>query len=255
MPIVTAAEAAQEVSAFNRQMNGADRRLPPTLGRILQLQKDEVFSICNVGPWDYRIERGSLMVYIPAYDAVKDSAGLGYSASDPMPEVRREAKIVDEFEYSYFEDDGRMVARDLIGEGFGLPKKNSLAQFGVFVPNGRKPSKEELAAARLRLSECIDRLIAEARDAYDQGPQQRADVICDRHIWAARQRGIDEAWVHHQHTQQSVRCEMCGQYNPSGIAKCRCGNIVDPKLYREIMAKQKAIEEEIELEAATKPRK
>lgn len=252
MAVVTAAEAGQLIAQEQRQLN-AGRSLPPTLARIRQLQAEEVFPICNVGPWDYRLERASLMVYVPAYDASKDHKKLGYAASEPMPDVRREAKIINEDEFGYFEDDGRQVARDLIGIGFGLPGRNALTQYGVFVPAGKTPTKEEVADAQRQLSECVDRLIAEARDAYDKGPVERAAVITERHLWAARQRGLNEAWVHHQHTQQSQQCEMCGKFNPSGIAKCACGHIVDIDLFKRLAAKQKQQLDEMELEEATKP--
>ena len=254
MPSITAAEAEQIIAEEQRQLN-AGRMLPPTLARIQRLQAEEVFSICNVGPWDYRLERASLMVYVPAYDATKDHKKLGYAASDPMPDVRREARIINEDEFGYFEDDGRKVARDLIGIGFGLPSRNALTQYGVFVPAGKLPTKEEIENARHLLSECIDRLIAEARDAYDKGPAERAAVITERHLWAARQRGLSEAWVHHQHTQQSQQCEMCGKFNPSGIAKCACGNIVDFDLYKRLQARQKQQLDELDLEEQTKPGK
>ena len=169
--------------------------------------------------------------------------------------VVRNAKIVNEDEFGYFEDDGRQVALDLIGVGFGLPGRNALIQYGVFVPAGKEPTKEEIAEAKRQLGECIDRLIVEAREAYDKGPAERSAVISDRHLWAARQRGVNEAWVHHQHTQESSQCEMCGKFNPSGIAKCQCGNIIDIELYKRLMARQKEQIDELEMETATAPRK
>lgn len=252
---VTAAEAAQEVAAWHRSMNGG-RVLPPTLSRLRRLQQEETFPICNVGPWPYRIERGSISVFIPAYDAKADTQKLGYSKSEPMPEVRREAKIISEDEYSYFEDDGRQVALDMIGIGFGLRRQSALDQYGVFVPAGSEPTHEEIQEAKGKLSLCIDRLIEEARDAYDKGPAERkATIDPDRHLWAARQRGINEPWVHHQHTQENTQCTMCGKFNPQGIAMCQCGNILDMPLYAKLKANQKKQLEELELEEATKPHK
>ena len=238
-------------------MNGG-LMLPPTLARIRQLQEDEVFSICNVGPWDYRLERGALLVYVPAYDAAEDSAKLGYAASDPRPVIQREAKIINEDEYGYFEDDGHQVALDLIGVGFGLPGSNSLLQYGVFVPAGNLPTKDEIAEARKRLSGCIDNLIQDARDAYDKGPAERKAVINERHLWAARQRGITEPWVHYQHSQQSIRCESCGQFCPDDVARCRCGNIINFDIEKRNLIRRKQQERELgelELEIATAPPK
>ena len=249
MARISAQEAHRIIADEQRQLNNG-RTLPPTLERIRLLMRDETFSICNVGPWSYRPERAALSIFIPGYDPAKDAEKLGYAKSEPMPTGRREAKILDEKEFTWFEDDGRMVARDLIGVGFGLHPMNSLVQYGVFVPEGKDPTKEEIQTARLALAKYYDRLIEEARDAYDKGPEERKAVICDRHLLAARVRGLDEKWVHHQHTQESVQCKMCGSFNPAGIAKCKCGAIIDVDLFRRLQAEQDRMLEEL-----TKPTK
>jgi hypothetical protein len=254
---VTAQEAAQEVAQFQRNMNGS-RHLPATLSRIRRLQQEETFPICNVGPWNYVRERGSLTVCIPAYDPAKDHKKLGYAMSAPQPEVRREAKILDENEFTYFEDDGHQVASDMIGVGFGLPKHNALTQYGVFIPAGSLPTQEEIAAARHELSLYIDRLINEARQAFDAGPKERAAVINDRHLWAARQRGLSEAWVSAQHTQESIRCDSCGRFGPADVARCQCGNILNFEIEKRNVLKKAQQErelEEIRTEVATRPKK
>ena len=248
MPTVTAAEAAQMLAAEQRAMN-ASRTLPPTLARIRLLMKEESFPICNVGPWSYRPERASLTVFIPAYDKQADPQHKGYAESAPMPVIFRQAKIVDENEFGWIEDDGRAVAQDLCGVGFGMHPNNSLFQYGVFIPAGSEPTAEEVAEARRKLDLCYDRLIEDARDAYDKGPAERKAVISDRHLLAARVRGLNEPWVHHQHSERSVQCEMCGKFNPAGVAKCACGTILDFDLYQRIQARQDRL-----LEEATRPK-
>lgn len=230
MAIVTAEEAGRMAYTEQRQMN-AGRMLPPTLSRISRLMKDETFPICNVGPWPYRCERACLTVQIPAYDPAQDAQKLGYAASEPQPVIRREAKIISEDEFTFVEDDGRLVAQDLIGVGPFMHPMNSLLRYGVFIPAGPTPTRDELAAARAKLSEYTDFLIQEARDAYDKGPDERKAVISDRHLWAGRERGLDEPWLHHQHAQSAILCTSCGRRNPAGIAKCQCGSILDFELY------------------------
>lgn len=253
MAQITAAEAHQIIQQEQRALNRAV--LPPTLERIRLMMQNDTFRICNVGPWEYRCERASLHVFIPGYDPKFDTAKRGYAASEPLPCIFREAKLIGgggdtPLEYGWIEDDGHMVALDLIGVGFGMPSRNSLVQYGVFVPAGKEPTTEEVTAAKATLNSYVDRLIAEARDAYDKGPEERKAVISDRHLWAAGQRGIDEKWVHHQHTQESVRCEMCGAYNPAGIAKCKCGSIIDFELFQKLQAQQEAM-----LDKLTRPTK
>ena len=250
MPRLSAAEAAAIIQEDQRNLTRAV--YPKTISRLRRLMQEETLCICNVGPWAYHIDRGSITVDIPAYDPKKHENG--YAKSEPMPELRRETKLTggggdQPLEYDFVEDDGRQVAWDLIGVGFGLHPHNSLVQYGVFVPEGKIPTKAELDEARRNLSESYDRLIEEARDAYDKGPETRKAVISDRHLLAARAKGMHEAWVHHQHTQQSVQCAMCGKFNPEGIAKCACGQIIDVDLYRRLQAQQ----EEMVLDAATRP--
>jgi hypothetical protein len=242
---------------WGRQINGS-RQLPQTLSRLRRLQQEETFPICNVGPWPHRIERGTVMVFIPGYDPAKDHEKKGCACSDRLPVIRREARIMNEDEYTFFEEDGRKSAWDYIGVGAELHKYNSLVQYGVFVPAGPEPTHEEIQRAKMELNGCIDRLIEEARDAYDKGPAERKGTISDRHLWAARQRGVTEPWVTHQHSEASVKCDSCGRFCPGDVAKCQCGNIINFEIEKRNLIRRKQQEQELaelELEMATAPRK
>ena len=255
MPVVSAAEAAQIIRNEQRSMNAAI--LPPTLARIQRLMQEETFPICNVGPWEYRQERGCIQVYIPKYDPKHDPHKKGYAESAPFPVIRREAvnKSMEPNDYTYIEDDGRAVANDLIGVGFGMHPANSLLPYGVFVPQGPEPTGEELHAARKRLSEYADRLVQEARDAWDKGREEWGKTRSDRHLWAGRVKGIQEKWVTDDHVEESARCSFCGKFNPPDIAACSCGNPINEEAYKRGMQRRRELEEEVALEAATKPGK
>ena len=250
MPIVTAEEAAQIIAQDQRKLNA--RRLPPTLLMISKLMADQSIFACNVGPWGHICDRPSLHLAIPPYDPKQDPEKKGYAKSEPFPAIHRFAKIISEDEMGWCEDDGRSVLKDLIGIGYGLPANQSLTRYGVFIPEGKEPTPAELAAARANLDRYLDDLIAEARDAYDAGPEARKAVITpdSRHIQAARIKGINEPWVQHQHTQTSKQCEMCGKFNPAGVARCACGTILDFELFQRIQKKQEEM-----LEQATRPAK
>jgi hypothetical protein len=254
MPRLSAAEAAQIIGEEQRKLANS-RRLPITLERIRILMRDEAFPVCNVGPWEHRVDRACFSLVIPGYDPATDDKKLGYAPSELIDSVRREAKIVDENEFSWFEDDGHVFARDCIGLGFGLLAHNCLVQYGVFVPNGKRPTPEEIAAAQEQLRLYRDRLIQDARVAYDKGPIERGAVIGDRHLWAARSAGINEAWVHHQHTQESKQCTSCGKFNPAGIAMCQCGQIIDFELYVKNESQQRAMKAEVERRLGGPPAK
>jgi hypothetical protein len=227
--MITAAEAQGIINADISKLNNS-RSLPVTPRAIRQLLAENLVYICNVGPWAFRPEMGCLIRCIPAYDAKLDPEHKGYVIAEPLPIVHRYAKILNEDEFIYAEDDGHDVAENLIGVGFMLHPMNSLVPYGVFVPRDGEPTPAELAAARKALDDTYNRLIADARDAFDQGPEQRKAVIDERHLLAARVKGIDEKWVHH-HAEESVRCTSCGQFNPAGVAKCRCGMIIDFDLH------------------------
>jgi hypothetical protein len=116
----------------------------------------------------------------------------------------------------------------------------------VFVPADKTPTKDEIALAKQKLGAYYDRLIAEARDAYDKGPDERKSVINERHLLAARVRGIDERWVHHNHSEEAVRCVNCGKFNPSGIAQCPCGEVLDEALYVENQTRRARLDRQIQ---------
>lgn len=246
MAQITAQEAAQ-IIASDPEVR-PQRRIPGTSRLVRRIMVEEAIPVCNVGPWAYHLERPSISVFVPAYDPAKDSQKLGYAASEPFPGLHRFAKIVDEHEMGWCEDDGRMVLNDLIGLGVGLPSKQALTRYGVFIPEGQLPTLAEIQTANQRLAAHLDELIEEARDAYDKGADERKAVISDRHYLAARIRGIDDRWVNHAHTEELIKCEMCGKRNPTGVAKCACGTIINFDLFRKIQAQQEQL-----LEAATRP--
>lgn len=254
MARITAEEAGQIVMAEQRRLNNS-RRLPVTLDRIRVLMQEEAFPICNVGPWLHQIRRACIAFDIPGYDPANDDQKLGYAQSPLQPSVARMARIIDEDEFGWFEDDGHVQALDLIGVGHGLHPHNSLVQYGVFVPKGKRPIAPEIAAAKGELMTYRDRLIQDAREAYDKGPAERAATIGERHLWAARSAGLNEKWVHNQHTQESVQCVSCGRFNAAGVAKCQCGIILDFDLHFKIETEQRKRLAEYELDQQTKPGK
>ena len=253
MPRMSAQEAAQIIAQEQRALNHPN--IQPTLPIISKFMRENVFSICNVGPWPYNLQRGTITMFLPAYDAKTDTDKRGYSATRPMSIMHRECRIVggggeEPLEYGFIEDDGRAVAADLVGVGHSMNPNNSLVRYGVFIPAGPEPAQAEIDAAKQKLATYIDQLIQEARDAFDSGPAERKAVICDRHLWAGRERGLNEAWLHYQHTEESVKCRNCGKFNPEDIARCACGHIINAELALQLDAEQLAI-----LDRVTKPKK
>ncbi|MDE2099612.1 MAG: hypothetical protein KGL39_20335 [Patescibacteria group bacterium] len=251
MPVLSAAEADQIIKAEQRVRNSVI--LPPTLKRIIDMQQSTTFRVCNVGPWPYQLERGSLSIFLPGFDAKKHPKG--YAESQSIPCIMREARLVggggtEPQEYSFIEDDGRAVAMDLIGVGPGIHPRNDKRQYGVFVPEGEEPTKLEIAGAKQRLVQYQNALIAEAREAFDKGREHIGALLAadveGRYTWAANERGVDEPWVHHRHTQESVKCQNCGKYNSEGIAQCQCGHVINETLYIENQTRKARLDRQIQ---------
>ena len=56
-----------------------------------------------------------------------------------------------------------------------------------------------------------------------------------RNLWAGRFMGIQEKWVSEDRNEAAIRCKMCGgKDNPTGIAKCSCGYILDMDLFANL---------------------
>lgn len=256
MARISAAEADQLVRAdLEHQRRMGQANLPRTPQLMNDLTGKGVFHVCNVGPWAYHVERGPIYLDIPAYDAKSDKGKAGCAMSLPMPAVRQEAKIIGgggevPLEYGYIFDDGRQVALEMIGVGFGLANHAALVQYGVFVPMESLPTREEIGNAGLQLQLYAERLIQEAREAFDKGREEWNRTRSDRHLWAGRLAGIQEKWVSENHQEQSVRCEMCGKFNPAGIAKCQCGQIIDFDLFAKIERRQAEMMEQLKGDAS-----
>ena len=247
MPRISAAEAEEIVKADLQQQRRMNQANLPVMPRLMKdLTSNGVFHVCNVGPWAYHVERGPIYLDIPAYKAEADPKKLGCAMSAPMPAVRQESKIIGgggemSLEYGFIYDDGRRVALDLIGKGAGMAAHACLIQYGVFVPEESLPTKEEIREAVGQLNSYAERLIQEAREAFDKGREEWNRTKSDRHLWAGRLMGIQEKWVSEDRNEAAIRCEMCGKHNPTGIAKCSCGYILDMDLFAKLEKQQAEI--------------
>ena len=253
-------EEARQILAQDERVGRPGYRppLPPTLAMIRDISEANAVKVCNVGPWEHRLERPSMSVVVPAYKPDQDAAHKGYAESKPFPGIHQFAKQISDGEdvaYTWCQDEGRAALRDLIGIGPGMPMNRSLVHRGVFVPAGPAPTPEEIKTANELLDAFADFLIMEARDAWDLGPVARKEVIGADHYWAGRLRGLSEQWVNQTTTEKSVRCQRCGTWNPPGIAQCsKCSDIIDFELHFKLQQEQAARKAEFE-ERVTRPDK
>ena len=146
-------EEARQILAQDERVGRPGYRppLPPTLAMIRDISEANAVKVCNVGPWEHRLERPSMSVVVPAYKPDQDAAHKGYAESKPFPGIHQFAKQISDGEdvaYTWCQDEGRAALRDLIGIGPGMPMNRSLVHRGVFVPAGPVPTPEEIKTAK-----------------------------------------------------------------------------------------------------------
>ena len=178
----------------------------------------EVISLVNIcqGKWParHRTYFGSLEIQSP--EPGEDFA---------ITSIRGARGVIDlgdkrTMEYSI---SAREIAEDLARE---INSDSGEGSFhGVFVAAGEKPSAAELAAARVRLREFHERLVAAADLEWERS--RNPMFITDLERRAARHLGLEKPWLYDP--KPLVECPACGERIKPCVAVCRsCGAILDP---------------------------
>ncbi len=109
----------------------------------------------------------------------------------------------------------REIATDIIQD---------LAQHGIFVCAGDRPSEAELSAAREMRDAWYRQLIVEADEMWARGHSYRE--ISDMHRRAALAMKLEREWAYVP--QRSVECPACGEKVRAGVAICKhCNAVLD----------------------------
>lgn len=230
------------------------------------MERDKTF-IFNVGPWEHRVYLGSLGTFIvPGCPAgAEHSDAVTFQGEPGLPSIIPEAVVdtVDGRRVTHkwdFSTEGRMVAKNIIGQtGFSHPS-NDLTKAGVFIAAGEIPTEVELEAAREKLFELYDARVREADQKFqvnggmeigDDG-KSRPGITAD-HIQAAKALGLNREWANKN--VQMVACEGCGQSVSPKAVRCHhqgCGAILNeekarklfPHLYAHEVRAEESVKEE-----------
>lgn len=250
-------EQAEKARA-DRLSVGKKRFIPPRLGVVEELKKKKIH-IFNVGPWRHEVGTGSTgkfiipacpfgQEYIEMLRAVPDGKGKMVMESPISVVMDDDLVIKSEDEYTRLQDDGRKFAHEVVGDGRGQSPAYSLRHVGVFVAEGDKPTKEELAEARRLLqAKCSE--ICKFADTLHATDRKAAGQIIkpEVHFVAARVLGRDNErdspWMATTLPAARVKCDMCAAVCEADAAKCSaCGYVINEEKYKELLAKQRRLE-------------
>ena len=264
-------KALEEVRETGRQ-----RRIEPLAPQIAEMIRTETVHVFNVGPWGFKENMGSLGIFfMPACEVgapmewerlkmpntgkyVPDHWEPGdlrvtdpktqYAAMKPLPGIMAEPLPMQQDESMWsLKDSGRYFANELLGVGIGHSAQNSHVRRGCFVAGGKKPTKDELDAARAQLQAYMEETVRDADLAWAQGPLRAEQVIRPElhHVCAQWLNLTDRDWLRGTKPQGRVKCEMCGLLVDEGIATCINGHIVNADAYKRATAQQEAIKKSL----------
>lgn len=127
-----------------------------------------------------------------------------------------------------------MVVADIIGSNQSHPR-NDLRNYGVFVAAGEKPTKEEIAEAKVRLAAQLADDLRDGDNLWGGDAKQRAQ-ISNIHRRAARYLGVKREWDSAIVAQSN--CPFCASSINPGALKCTsCGEILDQERFDAAKAK------------------
>lgn len=214
----TAQEAAAHVQELNKRIR---MPVPDVLKRTLT----PAF-IFNTHDIEWQVNLGSLGRFIiPACEP-------GEQYSKPL---KVDGFIADEYDLAdgtgrmaWFPEEGANVAKDVVGIGSATPQLDLYTTnrewFGVFIAAGERPTKEELASAKAKLTQMMtlllqhgDRLALQGEKGLAQiGPMERKAAVWlnQKRSWAVLPEKMDN-------------CPGCGEPVRPGVVKHSCGAVLD----------------------------
>jgi hypothetical protein len=131
--------------------------------------------------------------------------------------------------YSYEIHSGLDIAKEVIGINGGSGSDDK-SKWGVFIAAGDAPTKEELAAARAKLTQKMKDLVRQA-DAFQAAGPLQYENIGDWHRKACLYLNETRPWNNDpKENVAPVLCEACMQPYPPGAAVHaveNCGHVLD----------------------------
>lgn len=271
MAKITAREAEARIGEYLKDKTGKNRRVPPINPSIQKMIKSDTVHVFNVGPWGFRESMGNMGYYFipacavgapmewdrvpgvslspgvfvpdgwtPSAEYVVTDPRTEYAAMKPLPGLMTDPLPTDQDQITWnLDDDGRYFANQVIGVGIGHSNQNAKTHQGVFIAEGKEPTKAELDAARVLLSKYMASMVLEADQAWARGPQSAEAVIRPQihHVCAEWMNLKDRAWLRGTDPQAQASCFACGSNVSSAAMVCKeCSAILDPEKYKQAVA-------------------
>jgi hypothetical protein len=203
----------------------------------------KTFRIFNVGPWPQQINSGSYGdYYVPGCPSDKEYV----VAPRTIKGIETEEIIADESRMRNLYSDGKKFAEELVGEGRGRNRAQSLKHYGLFSSENEIPAKEELFEAKTMLHAKCAEIVAEARNLFAQDRKQFSVIVKPARHWVAAKvlNLTDETWMLDQKPSSRNKCRYCATMNDEEAVICaKCSKPIN-------LAKYKAMLEEDEIAMA-----
>lgn len=216
------------------------RASEPIQDLIQEAASKTTFHIFNVGPWPQQINSGSYgTYYVPGCPLDKEYV----ECTRTIPGIQTEEVIADEARMRNIYSDGKKFADELVGDGRGRNRTQSLRHYGLFSSENAVPSSEEIYQAKTMLHAKCAEIVAEARNLFAQDRKQFSAVVKpERHFAAAKVLNLtDEVWMLEQKPSSRNKCRYCATMNDEEAVICaKCSKPIDIAKYKAMLAEDEA---------------
>lgn len=219
---------AEEVRAQLSQLN--NKKVQPIPEAVKRMAEASSFHIYNVGPYTWIQRMGSMGTWTIQPAKWEGNTFIEISPALVVPGLVFETVTVDIDRQEQRPWDGREFVNDIIGVGKFKSTQQDLTRWGVFVTNGKEPSKKEIETAQSKLMERWAELVTEADGFQAQGPNALQNITAE-HRRAAAAMNVERDWS--KQPKPMIDCPGCGEKIMPGIAvhggRYGCGAILDRK--------------------------
>jgi hypothetical protein len=201
------AERPKEAN-LNTAIIGKGPKNTGTSGTRAEGREAATVTIASISDQDWYISRTYGVFHIPACAKDARYALLLVSARGDAIDLGDNRRFP-------FTISAREIAQDLVQD---------LANHGVFVCAGARPTEEELARAATGRETWYQQLVFEGDQMWARSHNYRE--LSDQHRRAALALGLEREWAYVP--RKMADCPICGEHVKPGVAMCRhCGAMLD----------------------------
>lgn len=225
---------------------------PPELDYDKEL-KQKLVHIFNVGPFPHVIPLGSMGSFVipecpDGQPYVESLTKLHLLEDEIYPAFRQRQAL-------RLREDGRKLAKEIMGEGSHQDKRNSRRRWGVIVAEGEVPTARELHDANAELYALASENVAYIDSIWDRDPKLAYDILRAsqnfyRFAKVLKLTGKEKRWLSSGTPSTKQPCRWCQEpVDPQSPLCHNCKKPVNHERYLEMMAEEQSLSE------ATAPKK